>query len=306
MPKAPLAVKVRSVVQFRREDAYPQVRGVRRGDAKSRRGEGSVMSWAIISPCVIATWAVVLVALERKYPYMEGYRVFREEFWIDFFHYTFLQSYVLGLVIAGIIRGLDAATGLSRFALVRGWPLWAQLALFLVTHDLWQYWFHRAQHRNRFLWRIHEAAHAPLHVDWLAGSRSHALEILIAQTAEFAPIFLLGASPEVPLIKGMIDAVWGMFNHSNIRVRMGALLYVLNGPELHRFHHDLDTPRGGVNLSTKFALWDRIWGTAFYPEDRRPNRYGLERSKEFPHGSYLGQLLYAFRPFSRAKTRPEQ
>jgi hypothetical protein len=38
-------------------------------------------------------------------------------------------------------------------------------------------------------------------VDWLSGARSHALEILINQTIEFAPIVLLGAAPEVALIK---------------------------------------------------------------------------------------------------------
>jgi len=258
----------------------------------------------LISPLVIGSWALVLVGLERRFPYQPGYRVFRPEFFNDFVMYTFVQSYVLGFVIALVIRVLDDLTHMSDLGLVSRWPVWAQLGFFIVTHDFWQYWFHRVQHRNRFLWRIHEAAHAPLHVDWLSGSRSHALEILVAQTAEFAPIFLLGASPDVALYKGMIDAVWGMFNHSNIDVRMGRLLYVLNGPELHRWHHDLDTPRGGVNLGTKLTIWDWVFGTAHYPRDRKPARYGLHKSREFPHGSYLRQLVYAFRPMS-PNTLPE-
>lgn len=135
--------------------------------------------------------------------------------------------------------------------------------------------------------------------NWLAGSRSHALEILIAQTIEFAPIFLLGAAPEIPLLKGMIDAVWGMFNHSNIRVRMGWLLYVFNGPELHRWHHDLRAPRGGVNLATKFALWDWLWGTAYLPADIPAGQYGLRNSAEFPHGNYFKQFTFAFRKDTR-------
>jgi sterol desaturase/sphingolipid hydroxylase (fatty acid hydroxylase superfamily) len=249
----------------------------------------------LLSPIVIVVWALVLTCAERMFPYVEGYRVVRPDFWNDLLMYSLFQSSILAIVIAAIIRWADEFSHLSRLHLVSGFPLWAQLLLFLVTHDLWQYWFHRLQHRNRVLWRTHEAAHAPLHVDWLAGSRSHALEILIAQTMEFAPIFLLGAAPEVPLLKGILDAMWGMFNHCNVRVRMGKLLYVLNGPELHRWHHDLRAPKGGVNLATKFALWDWLWATAYLPEGVAAGEYGLRNNAAFPHGNYFKQFTYAFR-----------
>ena len=246
-------------------------------------------------PIVVVLCAAALVALERLFPYVPGYRVLRPGFWTDLFWYTLVQSYLLALVIAFLISSADNATGISRLNLVRAWPLWGQVGFFLVTHDFWQYWFHRFQHRTFLLWRTHEAAHAPLHVDWLAGSQSHASEILIAQTMEFGSMFLLGASPEVPLVKGLIDALWGMFNHSNIDVRMGWVLYVLNGPELHRWHHDLDTPPGGVNLSTKLSLWDWLFGTAYYPKHRKAGRYGLGEGSDFPYESYGAQVLYALR-----------
>jgi len=253
------------------------------------------MPLEVLSPCVIICWALLLTLLERTLPYVKGYKILREDFWTDLLMYTFFQSTFLAILISLIIRASDAGTGLSRLHLVSGFPLWAQLIFFLVTHDLWQYWFHRFQHRNRWLWRTHEAAHAPLHVDWLAGSKSHATEILIAQTVEFAPIFLLGAGPEIPILKGMIDAVWGMYNHSNIRIRTGWLIYVFNGPELHRWHHDLDAPRGGVNLATKLSLWDWLWGTGYLPRDRMAGHYGLSMGRAFPYGDYFRQFIHAFR-----------
>ena len=257
----------------------------------------------LVCPIIIVAWALMLTLLERRFPYIPGYKVFRREFWNDLLVYTLAQSYVLALVIAFIIRMIDSGTGLSRLELVSDWPIGLQLLFFLVTHDLWQYWFHRLQHSNRVMWRTHEAAHAPLHVDWLSGSRSHALEILIAQSVEFAPIILLGAAPEVAVLKACSDSIWGMFNHSNIRVRMGVLLYVFNGPELHRWHHELGAPAGGCNFSTKFAVWDWIWGTAYYPAPGAVpvGRYGLKRSEEFPHGNYWKQFLYAFRRKSRER-----
>src|SRR5260370_27901113 len=195
------------------------------------------MNWELSSPMLITTAAVVIVALERIAPYDRRQKLLRVGFFTDFFWYTLFHSYVLGLVIKAIILSLDRSTGLSRLHLVSSWPVAGQLAFFWVTHDLYIYWFHRTQHRNRWLWRTHEAHHSGKDVDWLSGSRSHAFEILINQTIEYAPILLLGAHPDVTLIKGALDAAWGMYIHSNIDVRAGWLQYALNGPEMHRWHH---------------------------------------------------------------------
>src|SRR5499427_1305168 len=193
--------------------------------------------WSKLSPIAIVVSAVILIALERWRPYDPRQRLLRAGLWDDLLGYALVQSYLLGLLIARVTSWLDGATGLSRLHLVSAWPVAAQVLFFLVTHDLYIYLFHRLQHRSSLLWRIHEAHHSTGDVDWLSGSRSHALEILINQTIEFAPIVLLGAAPEVALIKVTIDALWGMYIHSNIDVRSGRLQWVLNGPEMHRWHH---------------------------------------------------------------------
>lgn len=178
-------------------------------------------------------------------------------------------------------------------------PLAVQVLIFLVTHDFYIYWFHRYQHSSRYFWRIHEAHHSTIDVDWLSGSRSHTLEILINQTVEFAPIILLGASPEVAVIKGTIDALWGMYIHSNINVRSGILQFIINGPEMHRWHHAGDEEAHNKNFSTKFAIWDWLFGTAYLPENTKPSYFGLD-DNNFPE-NYLKQHFYAFRKFDRKR-----
>lgn len=253
------------------------------------------VNWETAAPIIIVGSAMMFVALERVIPYDRGQRVFREGFWTDLVWYTVVQSYVLKVVIVdGIIPAVDGWTGMSRLQLVGPWPLWAQVALFFVTHDFIIYWIHRWQHRSPVLWRIHEAHHSVNDVDWLAGSRSHAAEILVNQTIEFLPIFLLGAAPEVFFIKGVIDAVWGMFIHANLDVRLGRLRWIINGPELHRWHHAAEIAEGGVNFGTKLAVWDWIFGTRWLP-GRKPAGYGLG-NVEFPKGYFL-QYAFAFRPF---------
>jgi sterol desaturase/sphingolipid hydroxylase (fatty acid hydroxylase superfamily) len=250
------------------------------------------MPAALLSPLLIVASALVLIVLERRFPYDRGQRLLRDGFLGDLVGYGLVQSYLLGLVIWAFVGWLDAQTGLGRLRLIASWPVPLQLGLFIVTHDLYIYGFHRLQHRSPILWRIHEAHHSTRDVDWLSGARSHALEILVNQTIEVAPIVLLGAAPEVILWKGVVSAVWGMYIHSNIDVRSGRLQLFLNGPEMHRWHHSADEADGGYNYATKLAIWDWIFGTARRPAGK-PRAYGLS-GPEFPRG-VLAQQAHAFR-----------
>jgi len=262
----------------------------------------SMSNAELVSLVVIAGSAVLFVVLERIVPYNRGQKILREGFFDDFALYTIAQSYILGIIIfSWIINSIDGWTGLSRLKLLSEYPIWAQLVFFTVTHDFYIYWMHRWQHSNRFLWRIHEAHHSPKKVDWLSGSRSHAIEILINQTIEFVPIVLLGASPEVIAYKGVISAVWGMYIHSNVNIHSGKFQRVINGPEMHRWHHTTGKGRNR-NFATKLAIWDWLFGTAFLP-DGYAEEYGL---KTFFPKHYFGQTLYAFRSFGGGSSTSSQ
>ena len=251
----------------------------------------------ITSILIIVSSALIIIILERLFPYTKGQKIFREGFFDDFALYSVAQSYILGIIIfAYIIRFIDNSTGISRLNLFEDVPIWLQLLFFLVTHDLYIYWMHRWQHKNKYLWRIHEAHHSPKKVDWLSGSRSHALEILLNQTIEFLPIVLLGSPVEVIAYKAAISAVWGMHIHSNINLHTGNLQKIINGPEMHRWHHSTGKGRNR-NFATKFAFWDWIFGTAYLP-DSKPADYGL---KTYFPAHYLMQTIYAFRSFGRSK-----
>jgi len=248
------------------------------------------VTWPIAAPAIVVGGALVIVALERLRPY-DRQRLLRAGLAQDLIAYALIQSAVLSVVIDGLVGALDAATGASRHRLIGDWPFVAQVALLVITHDFYIYWFHRAQHRFPLLWRLHEAHHSAREVDWIAGSRSHALEIIINQTIEVAPMVLLGASTDVMLCKGAISIVWGMWIHANIDVHTGWLQHIINGPEVHRWHHAIDYAPPGRNFATKLALWDYLFGTV----ERRPGKpsgYGL--ADPFPAG-FLAQQARAFR-----------
>jgi len=247
---------------------------------------------------IIFTSAILFIILERIFPYTKGQRVLREGFFDDLALYTIAQSYILGIIVfAFIIRRIDESTGLSRLNLFADVPLWLQLVFFVITHDIYIYFMHRWQHKNKYLWRIHEAHHSPKKVDWLSGSRSHALEILMNQTIEFLPIVLLGAPVEVLAYKATISAVWGMYIHANLNVHTGNLQKIINGPEMHRLHHTTGKGRNR-NFATKLAIWDWLLGTAYLPEGIKAEDYGL---KTYFPAHYFMQTLFAFRSFKSKK-----
>jgi sterol desaturase/sphingolipid hydroxylase (fatty acid hydroxylase superfamily) len=115
----------------------------------------STQTLAVVLPILIVAAALLFILLERIFPYDKGQPFFREGFFSDVMLYAIAQSYVLSLVIGAFIDWVDSQTGLSRLRLVGDWPIWAQVTFFLVTHDLYIYWFHRLQHHHKVLWRLH-------------------------------------------------------------------------------------------------------------------------------------------------------
>ena len=262
------------------------------------------MSLLGITSTILVCWILLIIAWERISPYREGLPFFRDGFWVDLVWYTLIQSYVLKIVIFDyIINPLQHHFDWSGFQFIKSWSITEQVLFFLVTHDLYIYLFHRLQHSSTILWRTHEAHHSGKHIDFLAGSRSNALEIIINQTIEFAPIVILGADPAVVPIKALLDAMFGMFIHANINVKMGRLKYLLNSPELHLWHHANYTEIFHANFSTKFAVWDYLFGTVYDPGHKPgnlPHHWGLHY--DFPKDYFL-QHAFSFKRFDENRLK---
>lgn len=238
---------------------------------------------------ILICWIIFIICWERISPYRKGLPFFRDGFWVDLVWYTIIQSFVLKIVIFDyIINPVQHHFDWSGLHFFKSWPITEQVLFFVITHDLYIYLFHRLQHASKILWRTHEAHHSGKEVDFLAGSRSHILEIIINQTIEFAPIVILGADPAVIPIKALIDAMFGMFIHANINVKLRKFKYFLNSPELHLWHHANYREVFHANFSTKFAVWDYLFGTAYDPGHKpgnHPENWGLYY--DFPKDYFL-------------------
>jgi len=79
--------------------------------------------------------------------------------------------------------------------------------------------------------------------------------------------------------------------HSNIKMKVGWLRYVIVTPQFHHWHHASDAEAIDKNYAAHTPLFDILFGSWHLPKDRWPVKYGTV--KPIP-GGMLGQFLHPF------------
>ncbi len=239
--------------------------------------------------------ALAFVVLEKLFALRRDQPVFRPAWQTDLQHFLvnhMLVGFVLLATNLAVHRLLGWAAKDGVQAWVRDLPLPAALFLLILVADLVQYAAHRALHEVPLLWRLHAIHHSAAHMDWLAGSRLHVLEVLLVRTLVLAPIYVLGFGKDVIDIYIVVVGLQAVFNHANVSVRLGPLRYVIVTPNFHHWHHAQDAQAIDRNYAAHFAFIDHLFGTAVHSDRRWPERYGVV-GDGVPDG-YVAQLVYPF------------
>jgi sterol desaturase/sphingolipid hydroxylase (fatty acid hydroxylase superfamily) len=170
-------------------------------------------------------------------------------------------------------------------------PAIIRFALVILAADAVEYASHRAYHEVPLLWRIHAVHHSPEYMDWLSGSRLHFIEPLVTRALVLVPIVLLGFPQDTIFAYLIFISVQSVLIHSNIKMKVGWLRYVIVTPQFHHWHHASDAEAIDKNYAAHTPLFDMLFGTSHLPKDRWPVKYGTV--KPIP-GGMLGQFLHPF------------
>lgn len=231
--------------------------------------------------------------MEWMFPAKVQQRILRKSWLLDLSY--FLGQYLLwGAVILWALHYFDhwllAVVPQSFRASVAAQPFWLQAAEAILLSDFLIYWAHRLQHNVGFLWRFHKVHHTAEHMDWLAAHREHPLDTIYTVGIINLPAFILGFPLET--IAGFVAfrGIWAIYIHSNVRLPIGLLKWLIGSPELHHWHHDLDRDRG--NYANISPLMDLLFGTYICPA-HEPKQFGIR--EKFPK-NYVGQILYPILP----------
>ena len=233
------------------------------------------MDWFILD---LLGSSLIFIFIEKLFALRKEQPIFRPEWQTDFNHFI-VNHMLVGFVMLATnllvhkLFGWAAKDGVQAW--VQGLPFVPAVLLIVLVADLVQYWTHRAYHEVPLLWRLHAVHHSSKHMDWLAGSRQHIVELIITRTLVLAPIFVLGFSKEVIDTYIVIVGFQAVFNHANVSARLGPLRYLVVTPNFHHWHHSQDQEALDRNYSAHYAFIDHIFGTAVKSTRLWPAHYGV-------------------------------
>jgi sterol desaturase/sphingolipid hydroxylase (fatty acid hydroxylase superfamily) len=176
-----------------------------------------------------------------------------------------VQSFVEEVAPAFALDGLNA---------VRALPGWLKILLAIIAVDFMLYWIHRAQHRFEILWRTHAWHHSIEHLYWFSGFRTSFLHSFLYNIPQAAvPMLVFHLDPIQTGIAYSIGLFVQFWEHTNVRVGIGPLRYIVITPKYHRIHHSAVEPLG-KNLAPIFSFWDLVFGT-FVDPNTMPEEFPL-------------------------------
>jgi sterol desaturase/sphingolipid hydroxylase (fatty acid hydroxylase superfamily) len=177
------------------------------------------------------------------------------------------------------------------------------------------YIFHRLEHENPILWRIHAVHHSAEKLNFFTSNRDHPVETILIT---FARIFGVGLFLGIVLYLGglkllpqtfffasvysvCIHGFYAGHSHSHLPISFGPVLNVLiGGPVMHQIHHSAEDHMFNRNYGMATNIYDWLFGTLYMPRAGEVYRWGLndlEYGARNPHQTvqdfYLKPVLEA-------------
>ena len=167
---------------------------------------------------------------------------------------------------AGVIAwGWQARGWTLIYRDAHAYPLWwmpLSVLGFLLAHDTWFYWTHRAMHAPRWFRAMHAVHHASRPPTAWAAMSFHPLEALTGAIVIPALVFvipihvaMLGLVLAIMTVMGVTNHMgWEMFPKALVHSRVGN--WVITASHHHRHHEAYK-----CNFGLYFRIWDRLCKT---------------------------------------------
>ncbi len=208
---------------------------------------------------------LLLLALETLHPLRRPKRTRIRRFPVNLA--LTAMAFAVGVsVVRPVALGTAFWCGANSFGLFPrlSLPPWVQFLLGFLLMDLTFYYWHRANHVYRWLWRFHNVHHVDPDLDVTTSFRFHFGEVFYSTAFRIFQVGLLGVSPAVYVAYELAFNLETMFHHSNLGLPL-ALERWLNGvivtPRMHGIHHSVIGRETNSNYAVIFKWWDLIHRT---------------------------------------------
>ena len=222
----------------------------------------SAIAWLHVF--VLLTWIEFALPKER---HSFRHRVRSLAFWAVTIPFTVVSSAYLGMLWHWI--GVDPIVNIPlRFAWMGSFSYVFTALIAAFVGDFFLYWFHRAQHR--WLWNYHAVHHSITELN-AVNSYSHFTESTFQNLFIVIPtsLIVLDTGPTLPYLV-IVMRLHPIFIHSPVKLHFGFLRCLFVDNRMHRIHHSMEERHFDKNFGVFTTLWDRLFGTAYYP---RPDEW---------------------------------
>ena len=253
--------------------------------------------------------SIAIWLLEIAFPWRKNQPKIRQDFWIDAFYlfwnyflFSLIAYNAISTVFVQLFNDFLGLFGIENIVAihVNNLPRWLQLVILFIFRDFMQWNIHRLLHRTPWMWEFHKVHHSVEEMGFAALMRYHFMENIIYRSLEYIPLAMIGFGIQDFFIVHIFTLVTGQLGHSNLYIPLGPLKYILNGPQMHLWHHAKRFPDShprGFNYGITLSIWDFIFKTNYWPHDDKDLPVGLPKEDaNFPR-DFVGQIV---QPFNKA------
>jgi sterol desaturase/sphingolipid hydroxylase (fatty acid hydroxylase superfamily) len=258
------------------------------------------------NPYVMLFAIPLLLLLKRIWPADDSARSpFTCYVLLDFLYPILTLPVQVTVIVTGVSvidRFFKTHLPFLKTGLVERQPLWLQGLAAVLIVDFMFYVAHWLKHKIPWLWYFHAVHHSQRQLSPFTTFRNHPFEGLINAAIKTAPVAAIGGTRPTWLLFALFDNMWGYFIHSNIRMNLGPLKYILVTPQNHRVHHTINPEQIDRNFGERLTLWDWLFGTIHkdfdaYPETGVKGCEQIEEKSARPFElirAFVLQLVYPF------------
>ena len=220
---------------------------------------------------LLALWCVVFAVLERMFPAVErkpakewGFNLSVSVLYMAFGAIAAVVGDLIGEKLRAGLHG-----GLINLKIGKPGGIARDLAatlLSILIFDFFYYWWHRSEHKYPGLWAMHKLHHLDPGINVSTNFRHHWLEDVGRIPVITIPMAVLfDLSPQAGGAIGFAFSAWTFFIHANLKLSLGRLSWLVDGPQVHRIHHSKLPEHFDRNFAAFFPIWDVIFGTYYHP-----------------------------------------
>ena len=129
-----------------------------------------------------------------------------------------------------------------------------------IFYDFSNYWVHRFEHSNKYMWTVHELHHSSQRFHLMLRFRGSVLKSINNIPPKMIMI-LFGVDPLTIEISTRLNKTYQFIQHLSWIKSWGPISYILVTPRDHIVHHAYNGKYLNKNFGSSLMIWDHLFGT---------------------------------------------